>query len=614
MNGRGAMLGALACAAAFVFAASLLMPSINRQRDDLDLTVNPDVLKNMPPDIVLTQTALGSFRGLAVDYLWIRLQDLKDQGKYYEAMDLSRWISRLQPRFASVWEFHAWNMAYNISEATRTREEKWRWVEEGIRLLRDEGIPLNPAAPKLYQELAWIYFHRIGKYSAFAQDYFKLRHAMEWHQLLGEMPKGSAPAAVAWMKEIADAPESLDELLAQQPGMAAQIATLKALDIGLDGGLLRVVSELDAGAELTDAAGNLVGEREGFKLTASGTKLLEWHRDPALAGARAALLAFVRAKILREKYKMDPAFMLEMMRTYWPIDWRHPAAHSAYWGLLGARRCQDRPNADLFELMADDRLVVMSMKDLAFGGSIGFDPLTNYFNQLPEPLLLGAYEKAYLEAEGRLEKGGKYAGALGENYRGFLLEAVSLAYFYGSEELARQFYEKLRKQSGDRYDYSQPLDIFVRSELLKGKDRLEVAKPAIQGFAYRLFEEGYAAGRLDAAARYLGFIKSIYAYYQEQQKKLGPSFVKTPLPPLNDVLADAFAQYILSASRPHLTRARVWRRVPLELRQAAFDRIKDSLYEDAKRHGINPESAYPEPPGMDEIRKKRKAPMTPEAP
>ena len=43
-----------------------------------------------------------------------------------------------------------------------THEDRWRWVEAGIRLLRDEGLRLNPKSADLYRELAWLFELKIG--------------------------------------------------------------------------------------------------------------------------------------------------------------------------------------------------------------------------------------------------------------------------------------------------------------------------------------------------------------------------------------------------------------------------------------------------------------------
>jgi len=55
----------------------------NVQRADLQLTYNDDVMKNMPADMALLYASLGSFRGLAINYLWMRATELKEEGKFY---------------------------------------------------------------------------------------------------------------------------------------------------------------------------------------------------------------------------------------------------------------------------------------------------------------------------------------------------------------------------------------------------------------------------------------------------------------------------------------------------------------------------------------------------
>ncbi len=137
---------------------------------------------------VVAGIAMGAFRGIFVNFLWMRANELKEAGKYYEAVELARAITRLQPRFPRVWVFHAWNLAYNISVMTQTPEERWAWVNAGIRLLRDEGIPANPNDLLLHKELAWIFIHKIGGYTDDVNPYYKVRLAMEWTAVVGPPP------------------------------------------------------------------------------------------------------------------------------------------------------------------------------------------------------------------------------------------------------------------------------------------------------------------------------------------------------------------------------------------------------------------------------------------
>jgi hypothetical protein len=119
-------------------------------------------LENAPPLVAFTTVALGGFRGLLADMLWLRVSHLQDEGRTVELVQLSDWITKLEPRCTEIWAFHAWNMAYNVSVMLPDYSARWRWVHNGIRLLRDEGLVYNPGAPDLYCELGWLFQHKVG--------------------------------------------------------------------------------------------------------------------------------------------------------------------------------------------------------------------------------------------------------------------------------------------------------------------------------------------------------------------------------------------------------------------------------------------------------------------
>ena len=125
---------------------------------------NMGQVKDASPAIVFVTVALGGFRGLIADLLWFRISDLQERGRYFEVVQLAGWITKLEPYSTEVWAYHAWNMAYNISIMFPTPLDRWRWVKNGVALLRDEGLRLNPDAPRLHWELAWIYQHKIGSH------------------------------------------------------------------------------------------------------------------------------------------------------------------------------------------------------------------------------------------------------------------------------------------------------------------------------------------------------------------------------------------------------------------------------------------------------------------
>ena len=94
-------------------------------------------------------------------------------------MQLSDWIAKLQPRSAPVWAYHSWNMAYNVAALMSDPAEKWRWVRNGIGLLRDEGLVYNPGSARLHQELAWLFLHKLGSDLDAAAGFYRARWAAE---------------------------------------------------------------------------------------------------------------------------------------------------------------------------------------------------------------------------------------------------------------------------------------------------------------------------------------------------------------------------------------------------------------------------------------------------
>lgn len=106
--------------------------------------------------------ALGGLRSIAAEVVWFRADRLQDEGRYVELAQLASALAFLEPHTPEVWSYAAWNLAYNISVMMPDAESRWRWVEAAIRLLRDEGLRLNPRSPELLRELAWLFELKIG--------------------------------------------------------------------------------------------------------------------------------------------------------------------------------------------------------------------------------------------------------------------------------------------------------------------------------------------------------------------------------------------------------------------------------------------------------------------
>src|SRR5580765_489839 len=131
MNPKPKKILLLGAAVVLLFSVSRIQNSLNSDRDKLGLTrIQP--LENAPPVLAFTTVALGGFRGLISNALWIRASDLQDEDKFFEMAQLADWITKLEPTFVQVWLVQAWNMAYNISVKFKDYPDRWRWVKRGF--------------------------------------------------------------------------------------------------------------------------------------------------------------------------------------------------------------------------------------------------------------------------------------------------------------------------------------------------------------------------------------------------------------------------------------------------------------------------------------------------
>ena len=219
--------------AACVAASAFLAPVVQQQRRDLQLDFTSQTRGGSKPTYAVLAAGLGSFRGLAVNALWYRAEMEKRAKRFKEANNLARWITELQPRFPNVWQFHAWNLAYNVSVETFTPQERWGWVKSGMELLRDEGIRWNPSSSMLYHELAWILFHKIGGNTDDMNWFYKAEMAREWQEVLGGPQDFMADdQAIEAMGRIASAADRYLAFERPEAAIADEIDRLAGLPVG----------------------------------------------------------------------------------------------------------------------------------------------------------------------------------------------------------------------------------------------------------------------------------------------------------------------------------------------------------------------------------------------
>lgn len=120
---------------------------------------------------------LGGFRGLVIDVLWLRAVTAKERGRYYESVALFEMISKAQPRFEIVWNYMAWDMAYNIAYEVDDRHGKWLWFLAGIEA-NAKGARRNPQSERILRHLSWMFFHK-------GENFTERVEAHDWERVLG---------------------------------------------------------------------------------------------------------------------------------------------------------------------------------------------------------------------------------------------------------------------------------------------------------------------------------------------------------------------------------------------------------------------------------------------
>jgi hypothetical protein len=604
------------------------IPRAQEQRRQLQLGFAYKTDDTIPPSIAFASSMLGPLKGFMVNALWYRVEQLKQEGKFAEINELSRAITTLQPRFPEVWRFHAWNMAYNVSVQTFTKEERWDWVNKGIRLLREEGIRYNPRAVRLYRELSWIFFHKVGQYSDDAHWYYKSELCREWQEILGIMTQGRTATEVeAEMKKIVDAPETLDVLLTATPSvrdlLGKHIAPAGyAIDSGFEDArrkererLLRSIGKIlmyNDVARLDELPFDL--RTQWYYDDA----LLPMLREPANRPAVDALLNYLRKSVITDTFRMEPAKMLAIMKLFGPVDFRAASTHSLYWAHIGIEMMGDRLNKDKVDRINTLRHRIHALQDLTDSGVLIFKPDTGEIDPQPDVRFIEAYETALNLAVAELrEAEGGDDKAYEAGHENFLLKAFVLYYQEGDEVNAKKYRDRAMEKYG-KLEHNQrsgryllPMDEAFKLEFIGLIENMESLRAFLLALNRRALNalavndnRGFGQAMKMAKSAYDNFMKSAYATTLTKQQRMG-------LVP-ESILANNVVLILQEPSLPE-RRSRIWRKLPLEIRQAAWDAVSARLKADATRAGYDAAKMFPEPDNMEAYRKAHPDPL-PEVP
>jgi len=446
----------LTLALGLLVGAGTQLNGLQQMRKDYDLASEP--VRGISPQVALATQMLGWGRGILIDILWIRLESLKNQDKYFELVQLADWACKLAPRFPKVWEFHAWNLAYNVSCRVDYLWDRWDWVWNGVKLLRDEGIRWNPNAYELYESLSWMMMHKIGQQDDNAHFFYKQQFAAMAHRILA----GGGDRVM--LEALASAAKTKAELL-EDPMVARAVDECAALEFDL---VERFFSVLATDPSVPDGVKDLVS-------------------DPRYLDAMKEIESFVRAGQLHEQFGLDATSMLRVMDEYGPFDWRSPYPHAIYWADAGLQRLKEfesrfygaidevgrekpmahegderyRGEEELYEWheVQLNRLLYMGMQSLVMHGRVLFNTRGQLVADMGTDYRFADRTMAVFEnASGRF--GERFEEGIREGYQHFLSRGVIEFHFMGDPRKSRRYYDVLDKRFHD-YTYEKNFDEYL---------------------------------------------------------------------------------------------------------------------------------------------------------
>ncbi|MCH7728408.1 MAG: PSD1 domain-containing protein, partial [Planctomycetes bacterium] len=293
------------------------------------------------------------------------------------------------------------------------------------------------------------------------------------------------------------------------------------------------------------------------------------------------LLAAVRSKILRERYRFDLDWMLDLMvNQYGPLDWRNAFAHSLYWSSWGDHYTEGQIGGSRADAMNTARFVFFSLQNLTTRGKMTLwpdfdDPFSSYLELTPDTRYIPYIYETYLRL-GKKHFGDDprfVEGTAGPNYaKGMVTNAhnwIELLYLEGGEEnleQAENYLAWLRKTNphpdgSTQERYLVTLDEFVMGDLLAQLQTFRAAKGIIGSFIRKSLKQ-FALGLTEQGRASFGHAVQSYEYWMEDTKidfndrrKLQP-----PLLQLRDQI-ESFMQVPQYAT---LAKARLWNNLPLQ--------------------------------------------------
>lgn len=462
-----------------IFANVFIQKQMNTVIKENKLVDAEFVVEGTPPVIAFSTMALGGFRGVIADVLWLRAMDLQQHARFFELVQLADWILKLQPKFSGAAAQLGWNMAYNISVATKSQEDRWRWVRRGILLLQ-KAISLSPNDAEIYQEIAWIYAHKLGNVMDDAQRYYKTEMARELLFIFGKhYPDWQA---------LADAPANEKELRVLFPA---------------DHALWTAMNE----AGIKDLS-TLSGE---FRLNSSLPSSIESKLTKEDAGV---LNAYLRKQWMKETWMLDPTIVTVINQKYGELDWLLPESFAIYWAHIGNEKTPD------FSIACARQIIQSLVASFNYGRMLlpKDNHASEFFLLIPNTDLADGTRNFYKDLMTHTEFNVTTFKSLYENY---LIDTTVTLYAYGQKKKAREFFDELRTTTENKRAKTMTFDQFVLTEWEEdvGTHDFKQANDQLTGLMFQACLL-LAYGDREAATEHLILAKRVYLSYANDKSGL----------------------------------------------------------------------------------------------
>jgi len=623
----------LLAAAVALGGGAMFRRPLDALREEHELAPPGNYLNERHPEIALVNVLPGGLRAWAVNFFWIRSQELHQEQRYYDARQRAEWICALTPYHAGVWSFLAWEMAWNISVNAHTPEERWNWVRHGMELLRDRAIPRNPQALILYKDLAWIFFFKMGLYTDEMHMTYKQRWAAEMQDLLGAPPYGTTQEAIDAFRPVAEI-VSVHKLLDKDPrrqgrdviqadmrkkllagqAVGAYAALLAARGVGVDETLLVAYNRFSRDANA--AVVRWFPPRLDTERDKAVSALIN---AAAHAEARGKMLAFLRAQILWNRYRMDPEWMFGLMKRYnVPLDWRQVLPNGLYWVTYGLHVVKDVDRADI-DVLNTERIVLNCLKTLTWTGRMTYvenlrDPESPQINWLADWRFIDATQQEFLRAIGDVMRDRKEPfkdNILKEGHINYLVSAMAMLYAGYRRERARELYDWTRENyqpTGEDWKMNME-DFIIRRLNREGRPIREIAESQISAALIAAFHE-LGSKRHDDYRKCLDYAMRVYRIYQK------PAPDRLKLPPFEIVVRNVLINLmvrpeIFYARLPLTARIEIYAAVGTRMQVLLYDLIAPAMRAECDRQGLDFDRAFPVPTGLEEYRQRLRQRLAP---